>query len=110
MSLGMVDAVVVGADRIAASGDVANKIGTYGVALAAARHGVPFIVVAPESTVDEDLPDGTGIVIEERAPTEVTAFAGTPTAPEGAQAWNPAFDVTPVDLITAVVTETRTLP
>lgn len=109
ISRGLVDCVLVGADRIAANGDTANKIGTYSLALAAARAGVPFVVVAPESTVDENLPDGTGIVIEERAPDEVTAFHGVPTAPEGTAVYNPAFDVTPVDLITAVCTERRTL-
>ncbi|HEX6683893.1 MAG TPA: S-methyl-5-thioribose-1-phosphate isomerase [Candidatus Limnocylindrales bacterium] len=107
MSLSMVDAVVVGADRIAANGDVANKIGTYSVALAAARHGVPFIVVAPESTVDEALADGGSIPIEQRADTEVTHFAGVRVAPEGTHAFNPAFDVTPADLVTAIVTQSR---
>jgi methylthioribose-1-phosphate isomerase len=106
---GLVDCVVVGADRIAVNGDTANKIGTYSLALAAARAGIPFVVVAPESTVDPDLPDGTGIHIEERNTEEVTMFAGRPTAPAGTQAFNPAFDVTPADLITAVVTEERTL-
>jgi S-methyl-5-thioribose-1-phosphate isomerase len=106
---GLVDCVVVGADRIAANGDTANKIGTYSLALAAARTGIPFLVVAPESTVDAELPDGTGIVIEERPADEVTAFGGLPTAPAGCDAYNPAFDVTPVDLITAVVTERRTI-
>ncbi|MBK1786905.1 S-methyl-5-thioribose-1-phosphate isomerase [Prauserella cavernicola] len=105
MARGLVDAVVVGADRIAANGDTANKIGTYAVALAAARHGLPFVVVAPSSTVDGELPDGGAIVLEQRAPEEVTHVAGTLVAPEGAEAFNPAFDVTPVDLITAVVTE-----
>jgi methylthioribose-1-phosphate isomerase len=106
---GLVDCVVVGADRIAGNGDTANKIGTYGLALAAHRTGIPFLVVAPESTVDPDLPDGSGIVIEERAADEVTSFGGVRTAPAGADALNPAFDVTPVDLITAVVTEQRTI-
>ena len=77
--------------------------------MAAARTGIPFVVVAPESTVDEDLPTGDGIVIEERDADEVTTFAGTRTAPEGTAVFNPAFDVTPIDLITAVVTEHRTL-
>ena len=95
---GLVDAVVVGADRIAANGDVANKIGTYPLALAAARAGIPFVVAAPESTVDPATPDGAAIEIEERAPDEVLA---------GGPAWNPAFDVTPADLVTAVVTERR---
>lgn len=96
---GLVDAVVVGADRIAANGDVANKVGTYPLALAAARAGIPFIVAAPESTVDLATATGAGIEIEERDPAEV--FAGP--------AYNPAFDVTPADLVTAVVTEKRTV-
>ena len=100
---GLVDAVVVGADRIAANGDVANKIGTYPLALAAARAGVPFIVAAPESTVDPATPDGAAIEIEERAPEEVLGAA----APAGSAAWNPAFDVTPADLVTAIVTDER---
>ncbi|HEY3752833.1 MAG TPA: S-methyl-5-thioribose-1-phosphate isomerase [Pseudonocardiaceae bacterium] len=107
---GLVDCVVVGADRIAANGDTANKIGTYSLALAAQRAGIPFLVVAPESTVDPRLPDGSGIVIEERQASEVTTFAGVSTAPVGADAFNPAFDVTPIELITAVVTEERSLP
>jgi methylthioribose-1-phosphate isomerase len=107
MSLGMVDAVVVGADRIAANGDVANKIGTFSVALAAARHAVPFIVVAPQSTVDDTLSSGDAIPIEQRADAEVTHFAGHRIAPQGAQAFNPAFDVTPADLVTAIVTQHR---
>ncbi|MDD9371446.1 MAG: S-methyl-5-thioribose-1-phosphate isomerase [Acidimicrobiales bacterium] len=104
---GLVDAVVVGADRIAANGDVANKIGTYPLALAAARAGVPFVVAAPESTVDPATPDGGAIEIEDRDPDEVLTFAGHPVAPPGARAVNPAFDVTPADLVTAIVTETR---
>ncbi|MFW6204768.1 MAG: S-methyl-5-thioribose-1-phosphate isomerase, partial [Actinomycetota bacterium] len=104
---GLVDCVLVGADRIAANGDVANKIGTYPLALAAERHGVPFVVVVPESTVDRSLPDGQGVRIEERAAEEVTHFAGQPVAPAGADAFNPAFDVTPADLVTAIVTEER---
>jgi methylthioribose-1-phosphate isomerase len=106
---GVVDCVLVGADRIAGNGDVANKIGTYAVALAAARHGVPFIVVAPESTIDPSLPDGGGVPIEQRAAGEVTHVAGLQIAPDGADAYNPAFDVTPADLVTAVVTELRTI-
>lgn len=105
---GLVDAVVVGADRIAANGDVANKIGTYPLALAAARAGVPFLVAAPESTVDLATPDGAAIEIEERASEEVLLWCGRATAPEVSVAWNPAFDVTPADLVTAVVTERRT--
>jgi methylthioribose-1-phosphate isomerase len=106
---GLVDCVVVGADRIAVNGDTANKIGTYSLALAAARAGIPFVVVAPESTVDPELADGADIRIEERAGDEVTTFAGRRIAPVGAEAFNPAFDVTPADLITAVVTDRRVL-
>jgi methylthioribose-1-phosphate isomerase len=95
----------VGADRIAANGDTANKIGTYGLALAAARHGIPFYVVAPSSTVDLALDTGEGIPIEERAPGEVTAPEDHVLAPEGTAAWNPAFDVTPAELIAAIITE-----
>ncbi|MEV4149889.1 S-methyl-5-thioribose-1-phosphate isomerase [Amycolatopsis sp. NPDC049691] len=105
MARGMVDCVLVGADRIAANGDVANKIGTYGLAIAAKHHGVPFVVVAPSSTVDNTLETGAGIAIEERDARELTAYAGTPTTPEGAHVFNPAFDVTPYELVTAVVTE-----
>ena len=104
---GLVDAVVVGADRVAANGDVANKVGTYPLALAAARAGVPFVVAAPESTVDAATPDGAAIVIEDRDEDEVLAWAGARSAPPGARAVNPAFDVTPADLVTAVVTEAR---
>jgi len=110
MARGMVDCVVVGADRIAANGDVANKIGTYGLALSAARHGLPFVVVAPSSTVDSALPSGDAVVIEERAAEEVTTFAGVAVAPPGTEVFNPAFDVTPAELITAVVTEKGPLP
>ncbi|MFD0266111.1 S-methyl-5-thioribose-1-phosphate isomerase [Streptomyces sp. NPDC127106] len=103
MSRGMVDCVLVGADRIAANGDTANKIGTYGLAVAARHHGIPFVVVAPESTWDRELADGGAIVVEERAAEEVTAYGGVPVAPGGARAFNPAFDVTPAGLITALV-------
>ncbi|MBF6265187.1 S-methyl-5-thioribose-1-phosphate isomerase [Nocardia farcinica] len=105
MATGLVDCVLVGADRVTARGDVANKIGTYAVALAAHRHGIPFVVVAPESTRDPAAASWRDIVVEERAAEEVTAFAGTATAPVGTAAFNPAFDVTPADLVTAVVTE-----
>ncbi|MGH9214404.1 MAG: S-methyl-5-thioribose-1-phosphate isomerase [Acidimicrobiales bacterium] len=105
---GEVDAVVVGADRVAANGDVANKVGTYPLALAAARARVPFVVAAPESTVDPATPDGSGIEIEDRGDDEVVlAPDGRWIAPEGARAVNPAFDVTPADLVTALVTERR---
>ncbi|MGW5334036.1 S-methyl-5-thioribose-1-phosphate isomerase [Streptomyces bauhiniae] len=107
MSRGLVDCVLVGADRIASNGDTANKIGTYGLAVAAARHGIPFVVVAPESTWDERLAEGSGIVIEERSAAEVTGWNGTLNAPVDAKAYNPAFDVTPAELITAIVTEQR---
>lgn len=100
-----VEAVLVGADRIARNGDVANKIGTYGLALAAREAGIPFVVVAPTSTLDHSLPDGGSIPIEERDPAEVTSFRGIPTAAAGALGRNPAFDVTPARLISWVVTE-----
>ena len=106
---GLVDAVVVGADRVAANGDVANKIGTYPLALAAGRAGIPFVVAAPESTVDPATPDGTAIEIEDRGDDEVTSVLGQPVAPAGARAVNPAFDVTPADLVTAIVTERRVI-
>ena len=102
---GLVQAIVVGADRIAANGDVANKVGTYGLALAAAAHGVPFYVAAPLSTIDVATRTGTEIRIEERDEAEVLAFAGASVAPEGSAARNPAFDVTPAALVTAIITE-----
>ncbi len=105
MKKGEVDLVIVGADRIAANGDAANKIGTYGLAVLARAHGIPFYVAAPLSTSDAQLPDGEAIPIEERAADEVTHVGGTRMAPEGVAVWNPAFDVTPHDLITAIITE-----
>lgn len=105
MARGLVDKVVVGADRIAANGDVANKIGTYVVAVLAERHAVPFYVAAPTSTLDPSTPTGVEIPIEERSPAEVTEFAGVRTAPNGASALNLAFDVTPAELVTAIITE-----
>jgi len=93
------------ADRIARNGDTANKIGTYPLAVLAREHGIPFYVVAPTSTVDLSLPNGEGIPIEEREETEVLVPYGCRLAPEGARAWNPAFDVTPGELISAIVTE-----
>jgi len=108
MSKGLVDLCVVGADRIAANGDVANKIGTFNVALQARRHGVPFYVAAPLSTVDMDTPSGDLIPIEERDPAEVLAFAGSRAA-LGAEAINLAFDVTPNDLVSAIITEVGVL-
>ena len=100
MAQGRVDAVVVGADRIARNGDTANKIGTYGLAVLAKEHGIPFYVAAPLSTVDSTLADGSGIVIEQRAASEVL-----PQAIEGVDVWNPAFDVTPARFISKIVTE-----
>jgi methylthioribose-1-phosphate isomerase len=102
---GDVACALVGADRIAANGDVANKIGTYPLALAARAHGVPLYVLAPTSTIDAATPDGAAIPIEERAAQEVTGWRGVRTAPDGVEAWNPAFDVTPAELITAIVTD-----
>jgi len=103
ISQGLADAVVVGADRIAANGDVANKIGTYSLALAAHRAGIPFVVAAPESTIDDATASGAAIPIEQRPDTEIT----TPAAPPGTKALNYAFDITPADLVTAVITENR---
>lgn len=105
MSRGLVDRVVVGADRIAANGDTANKIGTYPLAVLAARHEVPFYVAAPVSTIDRATPTGAGIPIEERDPMEVKEVFGTQVAPSDAAAANFAFDVTPNDLITAIITD-----
>jgi methylthioribose-1-phosphate isomerase len=102
---GEVDAAIVGADRVAANGDTANKVGTYPLALAAAAAGIPFVVAAPTSTIDAQLPDGDGIEIEERDADEVRAFAGVGTTLPGTGVRNPAFDVTPAALITALVTE-----
>jgi methylthioribose-1-phosphate isomerase len=100
-----VDLVIVGADRIAGNGDTANKIGTYAIAVLARAHGIPFYIAAPLSTIDPALPDGSAIPIEERDPAEVTHCGGVRTAPDGIAVWNPAFDVTPNGLITAIVTE-----
>ncbi len=100
-----VQAVITGADRIAANGDTANKIGTYGLALLARAHQIPFYIAAPSSTFDLALPDGSQIPIEQRPPEEVTCGMGCQTAPTGVEVYNPAFDVTPAELITAIVTE-----
>jgi methylthioribose-1-phosphate isomerase len=105
MREGRIQAVVVGADRIAANGDSANKIGTYGAAVLAAAHGVPFYIAAPTSTFDLSLPTGDEIPIEQRDPREVTHGFGRPTAPEGVQVYNPAFDVTPARLIRGIICE-----
>lgn len=107
LSRGAADLVVIGADRVAANGDTANKIGSFALALGARHAGVPFVVVAPESTVDLETPNGDAIEIEDRGSQEVASVRGVPVAPEGTPGVNPAFDVTPVELITALVTERR---
>jgi methylthioribose-1-phosphate isomerase len=105
MGRGEIDAVIVGADRVAANGDVANKIGTYMIAVLARRHHIPFYVAAPLSTIDPRLATGAAIPIEERAASEVTGYGGIEWAPAGVSVRNPAFDVTPADLVTALITE-----
>ncbi|GIW87364.1 MAG: methylthioribose-1-phosphate isomerase [Isosphaeraceae bacterium] len=105
MRQGWVQAVIVGADRIAANGDTANKIGTYGLALLARAHSIPFYVAAPTSTFDPTIADGSQILIECRDPAEITHGSGRPTVPKGVSVYNPAFDVTPADLIDAIITE-----
>jgi methylthioribose-1-phosphate isomerase len=110
LRLGDVACVIVGADRIAANGDVANKIGTYGLALAARAHRIPFYVAAPSSTIDAATPDGSQIPIEKREADEVSTWRGVRTAPPGVGVWNPAFDVTPAELVTAIITESGVFP
>jgi len=110
ISRGEVDLIIVGADRIAANGDVANKIGTYTLAVLAKRHGVPFYVAAPLSTFDAKIPDGSHIPIEERPAEEVTGYRGSRWAPEGVKVRNPAFDVTPAELVSALITERAVVP
>ena len=105
MAQGKVDLVVVGCDRMAANGDFANKIGTYSLAVLAKHHGIPFYTALPSSTIDLSIPDGSHIPVEQRDGQEVACFAGVQTGPLGIQTWNPAFDVTPHDLLTAVITE-----
>ena len=105
MREGKVQYVFVGSDRIAANGDVANKIGTYGLAVLAKAHGIPFYVVAPTSTIDSNIAHGDDIPIEIRDATEVTHGFGVETSPEGVQVYNPAFDVTPNELVTGIITE-----
>jgi methylthioribose-1-phosphate isomerase len=105
MKSGLVDLVVTGADRIAANGDTANKIGTYGLAVLARHHGIPFYVAAPFSTIDSAIATGASIVIEERDPAEVRGVAGRQTAPAESPIFNPAFDVTPAELISAIITD-----
>lgn len=102
---GAVQAVITGADRIAANGDTANKVGTYGLAAVAARHSIPFYIAAPTSTFDPDCPSGEGIPIEFRSASEVGGFGGARWSPEGVEAFNPAFDVTPASCIAAIITE-----
>lgn len=109
MRRGLIQRAVVGADRIAANGDVVNKIGTYGVALACKAHGIPFYVAAPLSTVDLNMAEGDCVPIEERAATEMTEVDGVRIAPEGVPVMNPAFDVTPAALVTALITEVGVL-
>src|SRR5688572_30455404 len=105
MHQGLIDAVIVGADRIASNGDVANKIGTYPVAVLAKQHDIPFYVAAPFSTLDLSIPDGSHIPIEQRDPMEVTHMAGVRVVPEGVSVFNPAFDVTPNQFVTAIITD-----
>ena len=107
---GDVACALVGADRIAANGDVANKVGTYALALAARAHGIPLYVLAPSSTIDPAVPDGHAIPIEQRADDEVTTWRGVQAAADGVPAWNPAFDVTPAELVTAIVTDRGVVP
>ncbi len=109
LARGLADVVLIGADRITANGDTANKVGSFGLALAARHAGVPFIVVAPETTIDPATASGAGIEIEERGADEVTGFRGVRTAPPGTRTLNPAFDVTPAGLITAIVTDARVI-
>ena len=109
MARGEVDAVILGADRICANGDVVNKVGSYAHALGAQAAGIPFVVVAPESTVDPDTKTGNDVPIEDRGAAEVLAFGSAATAPVGAAAVNPAFDVTPHHLVTAIVTDRRVI-
>lgn len=105
MAQGKIDLVVVGCDRMAANGDFANKIGTYSLAVLAKYHGIPFYTALPSSTIDRSIPNRGHIPVEQRGSEEVTGFAGVPTGPAGVQTWNPAFDVTPHELLTAVITE-----
>ena len=105
MAKGLIDAVIVGCDRVAANGDTANKIGTYGLAVLAKAHNIPFYTAGPTSTIDIETPSGNEIPIEERKPDEITCGLGRRTAPLGVKAYNPAFDVTPNELITAIITE-----
>ena len=109
MAAGMVDAVIVGCDRVAANGDTANKIGTYALAVLASHHGLPFYVAGPLMTFDAATLDGSHVIIEERSAAEVRGFGAAVTAPGGTRVWNPAFDVTPAALITGFITEVGVL-
>lgn len=109
MAAGLVEAVIVGCDRVASNGDTANKVGTYPLAVLARHHGIPFYVAGPLSSFDRSTPDGAAIVIEERAADEVRGFGSAATAPAGVDAWNPAFDVTPAALIDAFITDAGVL-
>ncbi len=105
MKKGMIDCVIVGADRVTKNFDVVNKIGTYGVAVLAKHHNIPFYVAIPWSTYDENTPTGEDVEIEMRDPGEVTNWSGVKTAPEGVKVYSPAFDVTPHELVTAIITD-----
>jgi methylthioribose-1-phosphate isomerase len=105
MKQGKINAVIVGADRIAANGDTANKIGTYSLSILAKKHGIPFYVAAPSSTFDLSIKNGAEIPIEQRDPREVTTYAGIQIAPDEVEAYNPAFDITEARYITAIITE-----
>ena len=109
MAGGLVDAVLVGCDRVAANGDTANKIGTYSLAVLARANAIPFYVVGPLTSFDPGTADGAAIEIEQRPADEVTRVAGSRLAPEGTQVWNPAFDVTPAELVTAFITDAGVL-
>jgi methylthioribose-1-phosphate isomerase len=110
MKQGEIDMVIVGSDRVARNGDVANKIGTYTVAVLAKEHGIPFYVALPYSTFDDNIATGNDIPIEERSPEEITSWGGVQTAPTGVKVYSPAFDITPRDLVTAYITDKRITP
>ena len=110
MRQGKIDKVIVGTDRVAKNGDVANKIGTYGVAVLAKEHNIPFYVALPYSTFDNDIPTGDDIPIEERDPSEITNWGGVQTAPDGVKVYSPAFDITPRELVTAYITDKGVTP
>jgi len=105
MKQGKVDCVLVGADRVARNGDLANKVGSYSLAIVAKEHGIPFYVACPYSTIDESLPDGSCIPVEERGEDEVRLLAGKTMVPDEAHVYNPAFDIVPHEYVTAIITE-----